>query len=346
MAQAVIPAADNRVRDTRALLERAQKQIIQALPAHLRDNDPKAERFRRIVLSLVRMEGMEKVTPDSFVSGAIRAAEIGLEPDPLFGQLYLIPYGSELQPVIGYKGMIELARRSGLITSVRANIVWPDDDFEYETGLELKLWHRPNLDVPHGLKDFDDQHKLPVCVYAVAVPKDSDDRIVAVLPPWQVMHRKSRSRSAGSNKSPWRTDPAAMWLKTAIRALSSTMPQCQQLQRALSIENDDKDTPEPHIEVPWYEVEDTRQTPAPADAQQDSGQDDNGRETQQEQQHEQHEPLTPASFTPRELQQLQRDLWTNRKVRPADLPKWIGLFKGTKEQALAAAAEVINGGAQ
>jgi recombination protein RecT len=356
MSQELTTSPDKRVLETRRILEEASKQIINALPQHLRERDPKAERFRRIVLSLVNAEGMDKIAPQQFAIGAIRAAEIGLEPDPIFGQLYLIPFGNVLQPLIGYRGMIELARRSGAITSVRANLVWPGDEFEYETGWDVILRHRPRLSQSHSPADFDKPETMPVCAYAVAVPRDSVDRIVAVLPPYEILRRKARSRSANNAKSPWKNDPAAMWLKSSVRELAKWMPQCQQLATALSIEGDDKDSLPPTsstIDAPWWKdvtvdqqkEQKSAQTKTPdaptADPQPTENQPTdaptdaptNGDTV----------PLSLAQFSPGERNAIIRNLWSNHKIRPDSVDGWLGTFQGTKDEALVFASSVRKG---
>ena len=57
-----------------------------------------------------------------------QVAQLGLEVGGLLGHAYLIPYGRECQLVIGYKGLMELARRSGQIKSIEARAVFEGDD--------------------------------------------------------------------------------------------------------------------------------------------------------------------------------------------------------------------------
>ena len=79
----------------------------------------------------------------------MQAAQLGVEPNTPLGQAYLIPYRNhgqlECQFQLGQKGLIDLAYRSGEITSISAHEVCENDDFEYELGLEEKLKHKPAL---------------------------------------------------------------------------------------------------------------------------------------------------------------------------------------------------------
>ncbi|RIQ37006.1 recombinase RecT, partial [Bordetella avium] len=51
----------------------------------------------------------------------------------------------EVQIVLGYKGLIDLARRSGQIVSIAAHAVHENDHFEYAYGLDEKLEHKPAM---------------------------------------------------------------------------------------------------------------------------------------------------------------------------------------------------------
>ena len=82
----------------------------------------------------------------------IKCSQLGLEPNNALGQAYLIPFKNnkknrtDVQLIIGYRGMIDLARRSGHVVSINAQAVREGDEFEYEFGLEEKLVHRPGTD--------------------------------------------------------------------------------------------------------------------------------------------------------------------------------------------------------
>ncbi|WP_253944524.1 recombinase RecT [Pseudogemmobacter hezensis] len=82
----------------------------------------------------------------------MQRASPGLEPNTILGHAYMIPFDNrkkgvtEFQVVVGYKGLIDFARRSGHITSISANIHSSDDDlWEYEEGTEARLRHRSGV---------------------------------------------------------------------------------------------------------------------------------------------------------------------------------------------------------
>lgn len=218
---------------TRKMLERITPQIGRALPKHMT-----AERMVRIALTeLRRTPKLLECTPESFCAGIIMCSQLGLEPGTALGQIYLIPYknNSKLDPVtkkpimeatvqIGYKGMIELARRSGQIVSLSAHEVYEKDKFEFEYGLEEKLKHVPNLN---------ERGKL-IAVYSIAHFMGGGHQI-------EVMSKadvdKIRALSKMSNSAPWQNFYSEMAKKTVLRKLFKYLPiSIEKLQVASSID--------------------------------------------------------------------------------------------------------------
>ena len=105
--------------------------IARALPSVMTP-----ERFSRIAVSaLSTTPKLAECHPMTFVGAMMTAAQLGLEPNTPLGQAYLIPYWNgktkrlECQFQLGYKGMIDLAYRSGQIVSIQANVVYENDTF-------------------------------------------------------------------------------------------------------------------------------------------------------------------------------------------------------------------------
>lgn len=90
------------------LSDQFKKQLALAVPKHLN-----ADRMARIAATEVRKnKALLNTEPTSFLGSVMQAAQLGLEPGSALGQAYLVPYGNQCQLIIGYKGMIDLARRS------------------------------------------------------------------------------------------------------------------------------------------------------------------------------------------------------------------------------------------
>lgn len=175
------------------------------------------ERFVRVALATVgRTPGLLACKQESLLGALMLSAQLGLEPGTPLGHAYLVPFGQECTFIVGYKGYLELARRSGQIASIYAEAVFEGDDFSWELGLSRDIKHRPLA------ANRTDYAKL-THVYAVAKLRDKDaDPIFVVLTRDQI--EATRSRSRAKNNGPWKTDPIPMALKTGVRRLATWMP--------------------------------------------------------------------------------------------------------------------------
>jgi recombination protein RecT len=201
-----------------------QAQIRAALPRHMTP-----ERLARIVTTEIRkVPKLAECTPISFFGAVIQCAQLGLEPGNSLGHAYLLPYGKDVQLIIGYRGMIDLARRSGQIISIDARAVYEGDKFSCRLGLDPHIEHEPdwsNVNRTNG-------DKLQF-VYAVAKLKDGGIQ-------FDVMSRAEvegiRARSKAGNNGPWRTDYQAMALKTVVRRLFKFLPVSIEIQTAVGLD--------------------------------------------------------------------------------------------------------------
>jgi recombination protein RecT len=81
----------------------------------------------------------------------MKSAQLGLEPDGILGQAYLVPYFNkkkgckEVTFIPGYKGLIDLARRSGEVSNIIAKEVYANDLFEVDFSMDIPFVHRPLL---------------------------------------------------------------------------------------------------------------------------------------------------------------------------------------------------------
>lgn len=214
-----------------------QAQIRAALPRHMT-----AERMARIAMTELRKTPkLMKCEPMSFLGAVIQCAQLGLEPGNALGHAYILPYekrqkvggqwqtvATEAQLIIGYRGMIDLARRSGQILSLSATAVYQGDEFECVMGLDPTLRHVPDFNNP----DREMADRLTF-VYAVAKLKDGGTQF-AVMSRSQIDAIRARSKAAESG--PWVTDYEAMALKTVIRRLFKYLPVSIEMQRATQLD--------------------------------------------------------------------------------------------------------------
>lgn len=190
------------------LSDQFKKQLALAVPKHLN-----ADRMARIAATEVRKnKALLNTEPTSFLGSVMQAAQLGLEPGSALGQAYLVPYGNQCQLIIGYKGMIDLARRSGQVLSLNAYAVREGDDFSFQLGLKPDIHHVPSLEA--------DRIKKPITyVYAVATLKGGGYQ-------FEVMSRAEveAARAKAKSKNIWNTYFEEMAKKTVIRRLFKYLP--------------------------------------------------------------------------------------------------------------------------
>lgn len=188
----------------KTLVSNLGKDIANALPKHM-----SVERFSRIMMTAINQTPkLLECNHASIVGAVLQCAQYGLEPNAL-GQCYLIPYKDQCQFQIGYKGLLDLARRSGQIQSVSACAVYKTDKLTIEKGLEEKLEHIPDLDA-----DRNDPNDI-VVVYAVAKFKDGGHHFEFMTKKQVDAVRDQYSKA--KNSGPWLTDYESMALKTVIK---------------------------------------------------------------------------------------------------------------------------------
>jgi len=190
------------------------------------------DRFIRIALTELRkVPKLNDCTPASFIGAILQCGQLGLEIGSSLGHVYLIPFENyktkkvECQFIIGYRGMIYLARRSGHIISI-PRIVNSNDTFEYEYGLEEKLRHIP-ASSNRGEMTY---------VYVWTKFGKDGDKFFEVLSYEEV--REIMSSSKGSKSGPWQTHFEEMAKKTAIRRLFKYLPVSPELQKAIALDEE------------------------------------------------------------------------------------------------------------
>lgn len=206
------------------LLDQMKGEIARCLPKHLTP-----ERMARIAMTELRKTPkLQECDPMSFIAAIMQASQLGLEPG-ILGSCYLIPFNNnqtgkvECTFMPGYRGFLDLARRSGQIVSLVARAVYSNDEFSYEFGLKENLIHKPAMN---------DRGEL-VAVYAVALLKDGGHQ-------FDVMSKKDvdiiKNQSKSKNNGPWVTHYEEMAKKTVLRKLFKWLPCSVEMQKAVSLD--------------------------------------------------------------------------------------------------------------
>ena len=165
-------------------------------------------------------------------------AQLGLEPNTPQGHIYLIPFENkkkgitEVQIVVGYKGLIDLARRSGEIVSISSHAVFENDPFDVSFGTDESITHKPRLDGERG--------KI-IGFYAVAKLKDGGTQL-EFMPVGDVNAIRDNSQGYKTavrfdkKDTPWITSYEEMGRKTVIRRLCKYLPMSIELANAAALD--------------------------------------------------------------------------------------------------------------
>lgn len=221
-------------------IKKMEGEIAKALPSVITP-----ERFTRITLSaLSANKQLAQTTPQSFLGAMMTAAQLGMEPNTPLGQAYLIPYKKhgtlECQFQLGYKGLIDLAYRSGEVNIIQAQVVYENDEFEYSFGLEPKLTHHP----------ASGERGEPRFVYAMFRTKDGGMGY-DVMSVEDIRAHAKRFSKAYSN-GPWQTDFEEMAKKTVLKRVLKYAPLKSDFVRAVAAD----ETVKTKIDADMYFVPD------------------------------------------------------------------------------------------
>ena len=224
-------------------IKQMETEIKKALPSVLTP-----ERFTRIVLSALSTNPkLGECTPQSFLGAMMTAAQLGVEPNTPLGQAYLLPYWNsrnncyECQFQLGYKGLLDLAYRSGDISVVQSQVVYENDELSYSYGLEPELKHIP------AKADRGD----PTHVYAVfRTQSDGYGYEVASL---EDIRAHAQRYSKSFSNGPWQTNFEEMAKKTVLKRVLKYAPLKSEFVRKLVQD----ETIKTSIDADMYMVEPT-----------------------------------------------------------------------------------------
>ncbi|MBJ2142574.1 recombinase RecT [Delftia acidovorans] len=215
------------------LLQSKRGEIAKMLPKHLN-----AERLLKVAqIAATTTPALAKCDVASLVGAIGQCAQMGLEPNTVLGHAYLVPFNTKrkdaqgverwvnsVQVIIGYKGLIDLARRSGQIVSIAAHEVCEQDTFDLVYGLDEKLEHRPAMGERGEVIGF----------YAVAKLKDGG-HCFEFMSRLQVEQIMAGTQSKGKY-GPWKDNFTEMGRKTVIRRLAKYLPLSIEFQTAAALD--------------------------------------------------------------------------------------------------------------
>lgn len=235
LSQTIATAQAPERRTVGDLLDTMRGEFVKALPAHVG-----IDHFMRVALTELRTNpDLAACTQESLLGALMLAARTGLEVGGPLGELYLTTRTLKdratnartlnVVPIIGYRGLIKLARNTGKVGTVDAELIREGDHFE--AGFDLKRGGKFVEWVPADYND--DRPVVGVLAHAELIGAGVQFRY---LPIEKVLERKARG-SAG-DRGPWATDAEAMIRKTGLRHLASVLPQSTALAAALKADEE------------------------------------------------------------------------------------------------------------
>ncbi|MDN7951802.1 recombinase RecT [Burkholderia multivorans] len=232
-------ARDAGIGSVKQFFESQKATLAAVLPRHV-----SPDRMLKIALGALRTTPkLMECTVESLMGAVVQCSQLGLEPNTPLGHAYLIPFEKkkkvggewvtekvETQIVIGYKGLIDLARRSGQVVSIAAHAVYEHDHFDYAFGLDEKLEHKPAMSARGRVIAF----------YAVA-------KLVGGGHAFEVMSAEqvNEIRDASQNykfardkeKTVWGQHYEEMGRKTVLRRLFKYLPVSIELASAAALDD-------------------------------------------------------------------------------------------------------------
>lgn len=185
-----------------------------------------------VKVALARTPKLLECDQISVFDALTTCAQLGLSPSGRLGSAYLIPFNGKCTLVIGYKGFVDLAYRSGEVVGFGAQVVHDNDEFDYSEGFGVQIRsHIRSEEANPGPLRF---------VYAWAEMRGGY-KVSLLMLKREVEAIKARAPGARKPGGPWDTDPAEMWKKTVIRRLIKLLPlspqKAQGLHRAQEVED-------------------------------------------------------------------------------------------------------------
>ena len=218
-------------------VNKMSSQIAVALPANLTP-----ERFQRIVLTAISSNPkLEECTPQSFLGAMMTAAQLGIEPNTPLGRGYLIPrkakkdnvYIDECTFQLGYKGLIDLAYRSGEVVNIGAHTVYANDKFRVTLGLNADIEHEPTMGERGDPIAFYAYYKTKGGAYGFEYMTVEDAR----------EHAKKFSEAVKKGwSSPWNTNFEEMAKKTVLKKALKYAPLSTEVAAKISMDETVHDT--------------------------------------------------------------------------------------------------------
>lgn len=203
----------------------------------------KENEFVASLLSVVTNNNLlVKASNESIMTAAMKAAVLNLPIEPSLGQAYIVPYGREAQFQLGYKGLIQLAQRSGKYKSINSGVVYKSQFISYNPLFE-------ELEI-----DFTQPQDEVIGYFAAFKLLNGFEKVTYWTKEQAYAHGKRFSKSF--NNGPWKSDFDAMAQKTLLKQIISKYgPLSIEMEQAIVADNETENEKSAPIDVTPQEVE-------------------------------------------------------------------------------------------
>lgn len=197
-----------------ALIEQYRDDLALVAPSHVNP-----DKLYRTMIGLLRgNDGLARAAagnPGSFIAAVFECAELGHRPGDTY---HFVPFGNKITGIEDYKGEIERMYRAGAVVSVKAEIVYANDNYDFdESSMQVPV-HRRNR-----FAGKSERGKM-IGVYAYAVMRGGALSRVIEMGEEEILEHKAASNGSNKSDSPWIKWPRSMWLKTAVHELAKWVP--------------------------------------------------------------------------------------------------------------------------
>lgn len=269
---AKVPATQTRepvrkIDQFKAQIRAALPTVAKMLPKHIHMDEFES----RVIVAVANKPELLECESASLLRACAEAAELGVSLNPQLGEAWILKVynkklnggsgGYEAQLRLGYIGIMKLARQSGEIKQIIANVRYKNDPWK----ATLVPQH-----LEHSAADGDRGEIMGA--YCWWMLNDGTEHY-EYMPYDELMAVKERTSSknhqTGEVFGPWKTDEKEMLRKTPIRRARKYMPQSPQMQKFHDIVTRDaeKDFEEaPTFEGQYTDVTDGAAPPAPSAA--------------------------------------------------------------------------------
>lgn len=234
-----------------------QKRLRAVLPNYLTPDRV----VRVLALAAFKNPKIREVAPMSLLGSLMTVSSLAFEPNTPLGHAYLIPfdvYGynrekqqrevirTDVNLIVGYPGMMDLVRRTGMLVAMRASIVHKGDEFSFEYGSNMHLKHRPvglvgdrPATYAYSEARLTDGYSFEVLPYeeAVSFRRYSQAFQTALRGKEEAERDKSKAwKAKGYDETPWVKHEGPMAMKTMIRRHCTFLPKSIQFASQLHVE--------------------------------------------------------------------------------------------------------------